>query len=190
MENEGARQTPGSFFLPFFACCGSRFIGDALHPTASHSQRTHLPSPPPSPDITQNPLNQPLVIPIRGSHHGRKLRILLFPCAPQTLFHVRAGPTMALTFEWDAAKARSNAAKHGISFELACQAFYDLNRIDELHRVHGSEYRYRVIGFAAGRLLFLVYTWRGQNIRLISARGALRNELFSYSNHRHLHPRS
>jgi uncharacterized DUF497 family protein len=97
---------------------------------------------------------------------------------------------MALTFEWDATKARSNASKHGISFELACLAFYDLNRIDELHRVRAGEYRYRIIGHATGRLLFIVYTWRGRNIRLISARGAIRNELFSYWNRRHLHPRS
>lgn len=97
---------------------------------------------------------------------------------------------MALSFEWDVTKARSNASKHGISFDLACLAFYDLNLIDDLHRVQSGEDRFRIIGLAKGRLLFVVYTWRGRNIRLISARGAIRNEFSSYWNRRHLHARS
>ena len=32
---------------------------------------------------------------------------------------------MATVFEWDEAKARVNAAKHGVSFELAQDAFLD-----------------------------------------------------------------
>jgi uncharacterized DUF497 family protein len=38
-------------------------------------------------------------------------------------------------------------------------------------------------------LLFVVYTWRGQNIRLISAREANRHESIRYWNDRYQHIR-
>jgi uncharacterized DUF497 family protein len=30
-----------------------------------------------------------------------------------------------IVFEWDSRKANTNLRKHGISFELACEAFFD-----------------------------------------------------------------
>jgi uncharacterized DUF497 family protein len=35
-------------------------------------------------------------------------------------------------FEWDAAKAQSNRAKHGVAFEAACLAFGDLFALDRI----------------------------------------------------------
>jgi len=93
---------------------------------------------------------------------------------------------MALSFEWDDAKARSNASRHGISFNLARRAFADPFYIDDRHSSYDGEDRFRIIGLAAGRVLFIVYTVRDQNIRLISAREAIRHEPRRYWNNRYL----
>jgi uncharacterized DUF497 family protein len=94
---------------------------------------------------------------------------------------------MTLTFEWHYAKARSNKSKHGVSFETARVAFTDpyYRQLPRLDRE--DEERSRIVALAAGRLLFIVYTRRGPNIRLISAREATRNESLGYWKNRHLH---
>nr|WP_281167815.1 BrnT family toxin [Desulfotignum balticum] len=44
-----------------------------------------------------------------------------------------------------------------------------------------NEQRYITIGMDAfGRILVVVYTWRGDNIRIISARKAVRSEVKQY----------
>lgn len=83
---------------------------------------------------------------------------------------------MELQFEWDELKAEKNLIKHGISFETAAKVFLDINRIeiyDEEHSI--DEDRYITIGMA-GKVLFVVYTERTPNIRLISARLATEKE--------------
>ena len=85
---------------------------------------------------------------------------------------------MALTFEWDSRKARSNLSKHGISFEEASTIFGDsfsLTVPDPDHSI--TERRYITVGRAfSGNLLVVVHTDRGNNIRIISARRASRRE--------------
>ena len=85
---------------------------------------------------------------------------------------------MALTFEWDSRKARSNLAKHGVGFEEASTIFGDplsLTILDPEHSL--SEERYITMGRAfTGKLLVVVHTERGDNIRIISARPASRRE--------------
>jgi len=85
---------------------------------------------------------------------------------------------MALTFEWDLRKARSNLAKHGVGFEEASTIFGDplsLTILDPEHSL--SEERYITMGRAfTGKLLVVVHTERGDNIRIISARSASRRE--------------
>ena len=85
---------------------------------------------------------------------------------------------MALTFEWDSRKARSNLSKHGISFEEASTIFGDslsLTIPDPDHSI--TERRYVTMGRAfTGKLLVVVHTDRGNNIRMISARRASRRE--------------
>lgn len=80
---------------------------------------------------------------------------------------------MNLEFEWDEAKATENYTKHGVSFDLARKVFTDTFAVERIdgRRDYGEE-RVTIIGMAEGRLLFVVYTMRGENIRLISARGA------------------
>ncbi len=83
---------------------------------------------------------------------------------------------MELGFEWDDEKAKQNLQKHGVSFESATMVFYDENRIEIFDAAHSTEEeRYITIGLA-GTVLFVVYTERHANIRLISARPATLSE--------------
>jgi uncharacterized DUF497 family protein len=60
---------------------------------------------------------------------------------------------------------------HGVSFEAARDVFKDPFALDWLDESEGhGEDRYSVIGMSEGRLLYVVYTMRGEAIRIISAR--------------------
>jgi uncharacterized protein len=89
-------------------------------------------------------------------------------------------------FEWDERKARSNLAKHGVSFEEARTIFADPNAFDSRSVLHSvREPRNLRLGMsAAGRVLTVAYTFRssesGQTIRVISARPANREEELGY----------
>lgn len=85
-------------------------------------------------------------------------------------------------FEWDLNKAASNRAKHGgISFEEAKGVFRDTFAVEKNDkREDYGEMRYILIGRAEGKLLFVVYTERGEKIRLISARKADKDEQDEY----------
>ncbi len=87
---------------------------------------------------------------------------------------------MALQFEWDDEKERSNVEKHGVDFDTALKVFFDPNRVEYYDKSHSTdEDRFITIGFA-GKLLFVVYTERKENIRLISARIATNSERRRY----------
>ena len=81
-------------------------------------------------------------------------------------------------FEWDDDKAASNLAEHDVSFEEARAVFGDSARVEFYDEEHSEdEGRFAVIGFSSkGRLLFVVFTPRGESIRMISARIAERDE--------------
>ena len=82
--------------------------------------------------------------------------------------------------EWDEMKNQLNRKKHGIDFETAMLVFNDLQRIeiyDEEHSI--TEDRYNTIGLVED-VLFVVYTERKDNIRLISARVATPKERSIY----------
>ncbi len=84
-------------------------------------------------------------------------------------------------FEWDTPKAANNYAKHGISFDEAKGVFRDTFAFEKLDdREDYGEERYTLIGMAGNKLLFVVYTERGEKIRLISARKAEKNEQNAY----------
>jgi uncharacterized DUF497 family protein len=89
---------------------------------------------------------------------------------------------MALTFEWDPRKARRNLNKHGVSFAEAMTAFQDpLGRIVDDPRHSMNEQRYALLGLSEReRLLAVMFTERGERIRLISARRATRDERKHY----------
>ncbi len=75
-------------------------------------------------------------------------------------------------FEWDDEKAEENATNHGITFREARGVFQDSGRVEIYDEEHSDEEgRYVAIGFSrAGRLLFVVFTPRGERTRIISAR--------------------
>ncbi|NJP21027.1 MAG: BrnT family toxin [Hydrococcus sp. CRU_1_1] len=73
-----------------------------------------------------------------------------------------------------------NLQKHGVDFADAVSIFADpaaLTIMDE----HPDEDRFVTLGMNAfGQLLVVVYTWRGDNIRIISARQATKSERRQY----------
>lgn len=77
-------------------------------------------------------------------------------------------------FEWDEEKADANFGKHGVGFEEAREAFRDPLGVYEYDVDHSTatEHRYTLIGLSSRRLIFVVYTVRGETIRLIHARVA------------------
>jgi uncharacterized protein len=85
-----------------------------------------------------------------------------------------------MTYQWDKNKASANLRKHGIDFADAVSVFSDdlaITTPDERF----DEERFITIGLDGfGRVLIVVYTWRAQKIRLISARPATRQERRQY----------
>ena len=87
-----------------------------------------------------------------------------------------------LIFEWDPKKAETNLKKHGVSFEEASTAFKDplsLTIDDPLHS--SDEERLILIGMSYNnRMLVIVHTEIRDNIRIISARKATKEERNNY----------
>jgi uncharacterized protein len=89
---------------------------------------------------------------------------------------------MALEFEWDEDKARSNMKKHRVAFEEAVTVFGDelAMTIHDLEHSHDEE-RYIIMGESdRQRLLVVSFTDRGSRIRIISARAANGRERKKY----------
>jgi len=93
---------------------------------------------------------------------------------------------MALTFEWDSRKARSNLEKHGVSFEEAKSVFGDPASLTIRDPEHSEfEDRFVILGYSErGKLLVVVHTERGDNIRIINARRASKRERVVYEEKR------
>ena len=81
-----------------------------------------------------------------------------------------------LLFEWDEDKATFNAAKHGVSFETAMQAFYVDGVVAEDQRRDYREQRFNRFAVVAVFPICVSYTLRGDVVRLISARKQNRKE--------------
>jgi len=85
-----------------------------------------------------------------------------------------------MDYEWSEAKRAANLAKHGIdladilSFEWDSAMFFEDDYIDE-------ELRSRMLGYLGDRLVFVVYTIRGDACRVISMRKATRRERARYA---------
>jgi len=83
-------------------------------------------------------------------------------------------------FEWDPDKAKLNIRKHGIAFADAVSVFFDESAIT-VEDNNPDEVRFATLGLDAfGRVLVVMYTWRGDDIRLISARKATDRERKQY----------
>ena len=88
-----------------------------------------------------------------------------------------------IAFEWDSSKAAANLHKHSVTFELACEAFFDpfVCYLDD--EVIEGELRESIIGLSTNwQLLYVVYVMRDDMIRLISARLVTNPERETYEN--------
>lgn len=86
---------------------------------------------------------------------------------------------MADDVEWDPCKAAANLKTHGVDLPDAATVLYDDRAVTI--RDEAVEERYVTIGMGAlARILVVVYTWRGERPRLISARQATSQEREQY----------
>ena len=91
---------------------------------------------------------------------------------------------LSVGYEWDPAKARANFEKHRILFADAVTTLEDDLALTVRDPFSEDEDRWITLGKdAAGRLLVVVYTWRGDRVRLISARLATPREKSQYEEH-------
>ena len=81
-----------------------------------------------------------------------------------------------MRYAWDSEKERLNRAKHGLGFDPVARLDWATVREIEDRRYDDGERRWRAIGTIDGRLHGLVYTLRGDTIRVISHRKANERE--------------
>ena len=87
-----------------------------------------------------------------------------------------------MVFEWDEVKRLKNIKEHNIDFIRAKEIW--INPVLEIlspQTQHGEE-RFLAIGQIEDVVITVIYTWRGKNRRLISARKARKNEKRYYEN--------
>ena len=90
----------------------------------------------------------------------------------------------AMDYQWDKNKEQSNRHKHGIAFADATAVFADDNAFT-IEDDYPDEERFAAIGADAfGSILVVVYTWRGESIRIISARKGTASERKQYEEQR------
>ena len=88
-------------------------------------------------------------------------------------------------FDWDPAKAESNVRKHGVRFADAVTVLEDEAALTMLDPSSKGEERWITLGVdSLGRAMVVVYTWRGDAIRIISARKATPRERRQYGERR------
>ena len=72
-------------------------------------------------------------------------------------------------YDWDERKRRANIQKHRVDFALVVEIFE--GDYVEIQDIHGpfKEPRYRALGTFEGQTYVVVYTWREETRRIISA---------------------
>jgi len=85
-----------------------------------------------------------------------------------------------MQYEWDEAKRLANLIKHGVDFTEAEEFCWDtaLEAVDD--RQNYGEERWVALGKIADRLYVMIYTLRGETIRIISLRKANKREVTYY----------
>lgn len=85
-------------------------------------------------------------------------------------------------FEWDEEKRLKNIKAHNLDFIRAKEIWVNpVLEIPSPQTQHGEE-RFLAIGQIEEVVITVIYTWRGKNRRLISARKARKNEKKYYEN--------
>jgi uncharacterized DUF497 family protein len=81
-----------------------------------------------------------------------------------------------MLFEWYEEKRLENLRKHGIDFLDAKEVWRgEVLEVPSEQQEHGEQRRI-AYGVLEGRIIAVVFTWRGEARRLISARRARRHE--------------
>lgn len=87
-----------------------------------------------------------------------------------------------MRYLWDTDKARKNEQKHGVTFEEAAEILAaECTRIPVRSK---GESRYLAIARIRGEYLSVIYTVRGESLRIISARHSSRKERAIYERDR------
>ena len=88
-----------------------------------------------------------------------------------------------MAFEWDETKNVENIRKHGLRFEIVKAAFDDDRAIPFADPEHSTvgEPRYALLGMCESGLVFVSFTIRGDNYRLITARKASKRMRKTYA---------
>lgn len=88
------------------------------------------------------------------------------------------------SFEWDSGNRDKNWQKHKVTFQECEETFFNTPFIVKTDSKHSQkESRYYALGKTnSERKLFLVFTLRGENIRVISARDMNKKEKVIYEN--------
>jgi uncharacterized DUF497 family protein len=84
-----------------------------------------------------------------------------------------------ISFEYDHNKSHSNKYKHGIDFEEA-QALFDEAMVTLSVNHIMDEVRFVAINKLGTKYFTIIYTYRDDNIRLISTRRSRKNEEKAY----------
>ncbi len=87
--------------------------------------------------------------------------------------------TTGLEYEWDGNKRRINVVKHGVDFAAMEQFEWDTAVVD-FDNNH-PEPRWIAKGFIGDVLHLVVYTERGDRIRIVSLRKATTKEMRDYA---------
>jgi uncharacterized protein len=87
-----------------------------------------------------------------------------------------------MPFQWDSDKAESNVWKHRISFEIAITVFGDSRLLftADLKHSDGEEREWAIGEAETGQVVVVVFTMRQDDIRIISARPATKQEISRY----------
>ena len=86
-----------------------------------------------------------------------------------------------MNYQWDPAKAEANVKKHDVEFAGAVGVFEDPNAITIEDLDAEGEQRFLSMGMdVLGRIIVVAYKYRGEDVRLISARKASKKEVRVY----------
>ncbi|MGB5747390.1 MAG: BrnT family toxin [Desulfobacterales bacterium] len=85
-----------------------------------------------------------------------------------------------MSYEWDPSKAIANIEKHGIDFADAVTVFDDFSAVTIDDPDYDEQRFITIAEDSFGRILVVAYTWRGDIIRIISARKATKRERKHY----------
>lgn len=93
-----------------------------------------------------------------------------------------------MQFEWDEEKNELNKRKHdGISFEIASRVFLDPYLIEIYDEKHSDDEDRSIAIGEVHKVLYVVFTERGEKKRIISARQASKTEEMLYYGNRNLY---